>query len=129
MAAQVSVTSQVQVVFTVTDPDRPDGVSFTDALYYPVGQVPSNAAVRTAALARYQAWRATLDSHPPRPPRAERIRLVVICPKEEAEPALDYDWDTDGLASGRYLIQWLVYDHRPKPVWEFMDFRLQRNRV
>lgn len=41
----------------------------------------------------------------------------------------DYDWDTDGLASGRYLIQWLVYDHRPKPVWEFMDFRLQRNRV
>lgn len=77
MAAQVSVTSQVQVVFTVTDPDRPDGVSFTDALYYPVGQVPSNAAVRTAALARYQAWRATLDSRPPRPPRAERIRLAV----------------------------------------------------
>lgn len=76
MAAQVTSQSRVQVMFTVTDPERPDGLSFTDALYYPVGGVPANAVVRAAAVDRYQAWRAVIDAPRPRLPRAERIRLA-----------------------------------------------------
>lgn len=76
MPPQVTVATQVQVLFTVTDPDRPDGLTYTDALYYPVGGVPANAVVRAAAVTRYQAWRAALDAPRPHIPKAERLRLA-----------------------------------------------------
>lgn len=76
MPPQISVTTKVQIAFTVSDPDRKDGLSYNDALYYETGQVPSNAVVRQAGLARYQAWRAALDAPHPRPPRAERLKAL-----------------------------------------------------
>ncbi len=77
MVAQITTNTRVQVSFTVTDPERNDGISFTDALYYPVGQVPAAAVVRADGLARYQAWRVALESRPPRPPKSERIKALA----------------------------------------------------
>jgi hypothetical protein len=74
---QVTSTTRVQITFTASDPDRPDGLTYSDALYYPMGQVPANALVRAAAVARYQAWRAAQDLPRPRLPRAERLRLAT----------------------------------------------------
>ena len=76
MPPQVTTTLTVQVSFTVTDPDRADGLSFTDALYYPVGQVPAAAVIRTAAVARYVAWRAITDTRPPPLTRAQRLQAA-----------------------------------------------------
>lgn len=76
MPPQIVVTTKVQVAFTVSDPDRTDGLTYTDALYYDTGSVPSNAVVRQAGLARYQVWRSALDAPHPRPPRAERLKAL-----------------------------------------------------
>lgn len=76
MPPQITTTTRVQVSFTVSDPDRADGLSFTDALYFDTGQVPSNSVLRSMGLTRYQAWRTAVDTRPPRLPRAERLRLA-----------------------------------------------------
>ena len=70
MALTVNTTATIQIAFTLSD----DGVPvYSDAFYFPVGQVPSNAELRALAIDRYQAWRAIVTAPPRELTLAEKI--------------------------------------------------------
>jgi len=72
VAVTVTTEATVRIAFTVLD----DGEDrFQDALYFPIGQVPAPAVIRTMALERYQAWRAIVRPPPHIPTLAEKVAL------------------------------------------------------
>lgn len=79
MAIQVTTNTRIQIMITVTDDD---GILFTDALYYPLGQIPTNPILRTEAINRYRAWRTVRDI--PRPSMTRGQRQVAIQERRES---------------------------------------------
>lgn len=74
MALTVTTSATVRILFEVKD----DGVTvYTDALYFPLGEVPPAPELRALAINRYQAWRAIVTAPPHVLTLAEKVERYL----------------------------------------------------
>ena len=82
MTIAVTFDSKVRIAFTVTNDARGD--AFTDAMYFPAGQVPTNSVLRQMAQDRYLAWLAIATAPPHVPTLAEKV-AAYLARKEQRQ--------------------------------------------